>query len=157
MAPALMFDLAAIDLNHVLWDKARIESVNPHRDPFRMLDGLIWHSEDYFQAIAFKQIGADEFWVPGHIPGRPLFPGVLMVEAAAQLASLMSLTVIPEQKFLGFAGIEKAKFRGQVQPGDRLYVLGRGVEFRKRRSICECQGVVNGNLVFEATIHGMSF
>jgi 3-hydroxyacyl-[acyl-carrier-protein] dehydratase len=95
--------------------------------------------------------------VAGHIPGRPLFPGVLMVEAAAQLASFVFLHRMPHVKFLGFSGLNDVKFRGQVVPGDRLILLDKGVEFRPRRIICEAQGLVNGTTVFEATIIGMPF
>lgn len=58
-------------------------------------------------------------------------------------------------KFIGFAAVDEVKFRGQVVPGDRLYILIHGTDLRPRRSICKAQGVVNGNLVFEGTITGM--
>jgi len=106
-------------------------------------------------AVAWRDVRDDEFWVPGHIPGRPLFPGVLMIEAAAQLASFMVLRRLPDHDFLGFAGVDDVKFRGQVVPGDRLYVLMEQTEFRRRRCICNTQGLVRGEIVFEATITGM--
>jgi len=157
MAPSLLVDLSSMDLDRVLWDADKIESINPHRYPFRMLDAVVWLADDFMEAVAYKEILADDWWVPGHLPGRPLFPGVLMLEAGAQLASLMSLNIVEDQKFLGFAGLENVKFRSQVVPGDRLYILGKGVQFKRRRSLCDVQGVVNGNLVFEARISGMAF
>src|SRR5439155_20441440 len=96
-----------------------------------------------------------EFWVPVHLPGRPLLPGVLMIEAAAQMASYMSLRRSSGVKFMGFAGARDVKFRGQVVPGDRLILIGKEADFRPRRWICDAQGLVNGTLVFEATIVAM--
>jgi 3-hydroxyacyl-[acyl-carrier-protein] dehydratase len=78
-----------------------------------------------------------------------------MIEAAAQFASYVTMRKFDKVKFIGFAGVDSVKFRGQVIPGDRLYLLIDGFNMKPRRSICKAQGVVNGNLVFEATITGM--
>ena len=82
----------------------------------RLIDGIVYATDDLVYTLAYRDVRDDEFWVPGHIPGRPLFPGVLMVEAGAQLASFVCLTQLKTQ-FMGFAGIEAVKFRGQVQAG----------------------------------------
>ena len=157
MAPQLLFDLSAYDLDQVLHGPAYIESFNPHRGCMRLLDAIVWEdfSEITPKAIGYKDIRDDEFWVPGHIPGRPIFPGVLMIEAAAQFASYLTMRTFEKVKFIGFAGVDEVKFRGQVVPGDRLYILINGTNMKPRRSICKAQGVVNGQLVFEATITGM--
>lgn len=155
MPPPLLFDISKIDQQRLQLDVEHIERVNPHRGAMRLLDGVIWANESLSQALAFKDVRADEFWVAGHIPGRPIFPGVLMIEAGAQLASLLFLLRMPDQKFLGFSGVDDVKFRGMVQPGDRLLLLGQEIEFRPRRCICAIQGLVNGQQVFESKITGM--
>ena len=157
MVPPLLFDISQIDLEQVQIDAHGVEQVNPHRGAMRMLDGLIWFDNlrDSGYAVAYKDIGNNEFWVPGHIPGRPIFPGVLMIEAGAQLASFMILSHLGGSKFVGFVGCDKVKFRGQVAPGDRLILLGQGQSIKPRRSICSIQGLVKGSLVFEASITGM--
>ena len=157
MAPQLLFDLSAYDLDRVLHDADYIESLNPHRGAMRLLDAIVWENIDAnnTQAIGYKDVRDDEFWVPGHIPGRPLYPGVLMIESAAQFASYVTMRKFEKVNFIGFAGVDNVKFRGQVVPGDRLYVLINGTNMKRRRAICEAQGVVNGNLVFQATITGM--
>jgi 3-hydroxyacyl-[acyl-carrier-protein] dehydratase len=155
MAPTLLFDLSTFDLGQVQYDAAAIEAVNPHRGAMRLIDAIIWCRDDYMEAIAYHDIRADAFWAAGHIPGRPIFPGVLMLEAAAQLASFSTLSRL-KIPFMGFVGIDKVKFRGQVVPGDRLYVLARQLEMKPRRCICTAQGIVHGNLIFEATITGMA-
>lgn len=155
MVPTLLFDIVGIDLDRVKYDIAEVESINPHRGAMRLLDGIIHDENNYLKAVAFHDVRKDEFWVEGHIPGRPLFPGVLMIEAAAQLASFMTIKRNPQIKFLGFAGVDKVKFRGQVVPGDRLIILAEALETRPRRHICAAQGLVNGTMVFEAIITGM--
>jgi len=155
MVPSLLFDLSSVDLSQTRFSAQEIEQINPHRGDMRLLDGIIHISDDRQQAVAFKQVRDDEFWVPGHIPGRPLLPGVLMIEAAAQLASYVILTQTQASSFLGFVGADKVKFRGQVVPGDRLIILGKLIEHRPRRFICDTQGLVNGNLVYQGQITGM--
>lgn len=155
MVPSLLFDPSFVDQSRLQYDVAAIEKVNPHRGAMRMLDGIFWANADGTEAVAFRDIRPDEFWVPGHIPGRPIFPGVLMIEAAAQLASFLTLQRLPDVRFMGFAGVSEVKFRGQVVPGDRLLILGKQLEFRPRRCICAAQGLNKGSLVFEAVITGM--
>jgi 3-hydroxyacyl-[acyl-carrier-protein] dehydratase len=155
MAPQLLFDISGIDLSKTVRGVEEIERVNPHRGAMRMLDGICHVADDLSQTLAYKDVRDDEFWVPGHIPGRPLFPGVMMIEAAAQLASYITLLKQGGVRFMGFAGVDQVKFRGMVVPGDRFFVLAKLLDYRPRRSICAAQGLVNGNLVFEATITGM--
>jgi len=155
MPPVLLLDLANIDLNHVIYNVEDIEKVNPHRYEMRLLDGVVHLDADAGIAVGFKEITENDFWARGHIPSRPLMPGVLMVEAAAQLASFTALHNIKEERFIGFGGIEDVKFRGQVIPPCRLYILGKFIERRSRRFKFAAQGLVEGQLVFQATVIGM--
>ena len=155
MAPSLIFNLSDVDPDANVHGTEEIEAVNPHRGNMRLLDRIAHVSDDARQYVAVKEVGHDEFWVDGHIPGRPIFPGVLMIEAAAQLSSFMFLRKMKQGGFMGFAGVDDVRFRGQVTCGDRLLILGEEINFRPRRAICQCQAVVNGNLVFEARIKGM--
>ena len=158
MPPALLLDLSRIDLDHVAFDAAAIEEVNPHRYEMRQLDGMIYDDQETSTCLGYKDVTEDEFWVRGHIPGRPLMPGVIMIEAAAQLASFYVINSFHEyspDKFIGFGGINDVKFRGAVTPGQRLYLIVKLIERRPRRFICAAQGVVDGQMVFEAKIVGM--
>jgi 3-hydroxyacyl-[acyl-carrier-protein] dehydratase len=156
MVSSLLFDIDHINLNQMMVDVNGIERLNPHRGFMRQLDGVIWHDPGMTVAVAFKDVRDDEFWVPGHIPGRPILPGVLMIEAGAQLASFMTMHRTEGLKFIGFVGCDNVKFRKQVEPGDRLILLGKGIKFHPRRCTCDVQGLVRGSLVFEARITGMS-
>lgn len=156
MAPQLLFDISNIDIDAKLHGPDYIGSYNPHRGEMQLLDAIAWEQiEPVTRAVGYKDVGDDEFWVPGHIPGRPVFPGVLMIECAAQFASYLTMRRFEKVKFIGFAGVTGVKFRGQVAPGDRLHLLIEGTNMKPRRSICNAQGLVNGQLVFEGTITGM--
>jgi len=154
MAPQLLFDISDIDMEGLVYDAQAIEKINPHRGVMRLIDGIIYTTEGLKHTLAYRDVRDDEFWVAGHIPGRPIFPGVLMIEAGAQVASFNCLSQ-QDVKFMGFAGLEDVKFRGQVVPGDRLLILCELTELRARRSKSRVQGLVDGRLVFEATIIGM--
>lgn len=155
MAPTLLFDIDHIDFSKLMYDVSVIEAINPHRGNMRLIDGIVHESDDHTQYVAYKDIKDDEFWVDGHIPGRPIFPGVLMIEAAAQLSSFITLKKLGDEGFMGFVGVDEVKFRGQVTPGDRFVLLVQETEHRRRRSTCRAQGLVNGSLVFEGVIKGM--
>ena len=155
MAPSLLFDISALDLSRRIYSPKQIEAVNPQRGDMRQLDGIIHVDAEKGEGMGVKDVADDEFWVPGHIPGRPLLPGVLMIEAAAQLCAFLMKLRRPEVGFVGFLGADAVKFRGQVVPCDTLYILGKEFEFRPRRFICDTQAVVNGAIVFEGRITGM--
>ncbi len=155
MAPILLFDLDSIDLNKLVFDTETVEAVNPHRYEMRLLDGIVHWDPQNDLIVGVKHVRNDEFWVRGHIPDRPIFPGVLMVEASAQLASFAAKKLTDEERFIGFGGIENVKFRAQVVPGDTLYIIGKFLEKRPRRFKMAAQGVVNDQLAFDAVVVGM--
>lgn len=121
----------------------------------RHLDWVAWVNPEISQAVGVKIVRHDEFWVPGHIPGRPIMPGVLMIEAGAQLCSYMQQKKLGSEGFLAFTRCDDCSFRGQVVPGDTLHLLALEVERNRRRFVSKTQGVVKDKLVFEATITGM--
>ncbi len=157
MPPTLLFDLSEIDSTaEPVFDKEAISRVNPQRFEMQHLDGILWYDKDRDAILGYKDVTPNEFWVRGHIPGRPLMPGVIQIEAAAQLLSFFVKQIYQEEGFIGFGGIDKAKFRAAIEPGCRLLLLGHVVEARKgRKYVCDVQGVVSGSLAFEATISGM--
>lgn len=158
MAAQALFDISGIDLTQMVVPPERVGEFIPQRGPMRQLDHLIWMNDDATRGLGVKQVRDDEFWVDGHIPGRPLLPGVLMIEAAAQLCGLLQ-QIRPESdrsQFMGFTRCTDVAFRGQVVPGDRLYLMAKEVSSRPRRFVSRAQGMVDGDLVFEATITGMA-
>src|SRR3954471_1425770 len=157
MPPQFLFDLAAIDLNKTLFDQEAVRGSNPQRGDMEMLNAIIYADPSTGDILGYKDVRDNEFWVAGHIPGRPLFPGVLMVEAAAQLSSLYTRKYEGWKGFIGFGGVDAVKFRAPVVPGQRLYLLGKKLWSRHRRICSKVQGIVNGAIVFEAEITGTEF
>ena len=155
MALSPLFDLNPIDLNAVAVDAETVGAMNPQAGDMRMLDHVIWYSEDFNHILGKRDILDSEFWVPGHIPGRPLFPGVLMIEAAAQLASIQFRLRAKDDRFFAFARLEDTSFRVQVVPGDCLYLLSQVKKYNPRRFVAMTQGIVNDEVAFEARITGM--
>ena len=155
MPPKWLFDISDIDFDNVVMDAEKIEAVNPHRFEMRQIDAIIHYAPENDEIIALKEVKNDEFWVRGHIPGRPIYPGVLMVEAAAQMASIAAICETGENRFVGFGGIQDVKFRQQVGPGDKLYILGKFLKKSPRKFTLAAQGIVDGKMVFEAQVIGM--
>lgn len=156
MAGQLLFDISTINLKTVAVSADDVAKMNPQCGDMRQLDHVVWHNADFSELLGMKAVRPDEFWVPYHIPGRPLLPGVLMIEAAAQLCSIQFKRKSRSPAFLGFTRCDNIVFRGQVVPGDTLYLLGKEVNFGVRRFVSDVQGVVNGKLVFEGRITGMT-
>ncbi len=154
-SPDLLIDLAGIDLSRREVLRPELERWNPHRGAIVQLDAVVWRSPELTAAVGLKSVRPDEFWVSGHFPGRPIMPGVLMIEAGAQLASYLFYVRRGSPCIAGFTRIDDTVFRGQVVPGDDLLLLCREVKYRPRRFISDIQGVVNGRLVFESRITGM--
>jgi 3-hydroxyacyl-[acyl-carrier-protein] dehydratase len=160
MPPPLLFDLSQIDLKaKPLFDKEAIGKVNPQRFEMQQLDGILWYDKEKFLILGYKDVTDDEFWARGHVPGRPLMPAVMMIEAAAQMSSFLIKHIYKEEGFIGFAGINSAKFRSIVEPGQRLYLLGHITQFKHRKRTTRVQtsvqGIVDSTMVFEAVVSGM--
>jgi 3-hydroxyacyl-[acyl-carrier-protein] dehydratase len=125
-----------------------IRQLLPHRYPFALVDRII----DYVpsqKAVGLKNVTINEPFFPGHIPNRPLMPGVLIVESMAQVGGVI-LTQLPgmKGKFFAFAGIDKTRFRRPVVPGDQLIMTVELLSF-KMNKIAKMQGEarVDGQLV----------
>jgi len=156
MPPPPLFDLSQIDLTaQPIFDKEAIGRVNPQRFEMQQLDGVLWYDKEKLLILGYKDVTENEFWARGHIPNRPLMPGVIMVEAAAQLSSFFVKQIYEFGGFIGFAGIDFAKFRSVVEPGQRLYLLGHITKFKRRKYTCSVQGVVVDTMVFETAVSGL--
>ncbi len=119
---------------------AEIKKVLPHREPFLFVDEVTKIEANRIEAI--KRITGEEYFFPGHFPNYPLMPGVLIVEAMAQTAGILVLKQLPEAegKLNLFLGIDKVRFRRQVQPGATLKISCELLTLKK--NICKVSGKV---------------
>jgi len=155
LATELLLDLSEIDLTQTRISSDEIGKYIPQVGDMRQLDHIVWYDDARTICVAVKHVRDDEFWVPGHLPGRPLLPGVLMIEAAAQNSSVLYRIRTGIDQFVGFIRCDDAVFRGQVLPGDTLYFIAKEIELKRRRFITLNQGILNNKLVFEAQVTGM--
>jgi beta-hydroxyacyl-ACP dehydratase FabZ len=134
-------------------DAVTIQTIIPHRHPFLLIDRIV-ELEPGKRVAGIKNVTATEFWVPGHFPGQPIMPGVLILEALAQTGAVLVLlgTGAPETKLLLFAGVEDGRFRRPVRPGDQLRLECEVLQARS--SACKMSGkaYVDGKLVAEGIV-----
>lgn len=156
MPPPPILDPAELDLSSPIAREPEIARAIPQRHEFALLDAVVLVDADRSLFAGYHDVREDAYWVRGHIPGRPLFPGVLMIEVAAQLCSYLHHKVFQPSGFIGFVGVDRVKFRGAVSPPCRFLVMARGKVLKPRRLTCEVQGFVNEVMVFEGEISGMT-
>ena len=125
----------------------------PHRYPFLLID-RITEFEPTKRVVAIKNVTINEPFFQGHFPGYPIMPGVLVVEAMAQAGGIIMLAEIADRanKLVFFTGIERAKFRRPVTPGDQLRIEVEVLSFRTRAGRIEGKAYVDGKLACEATL-----
>jgi len=138
----------------MILDVNEIQKLLPHRYPFLMIDG-IQEMVRLKSIVGVKNVTMNEYYFQGHFPGKPIMPGVLIIEAMAQTGGLLLLTEIPdrESKLLYFVAVDNARFRRPVVPGDQLrlevkVLHWRGGDFAK----LEGKATVDGQVAAEATL-----
>lgn len=137
--------------NECVLDIQEIMSMLPHRYPFLLVDRVL-ELEAGVRIKAYKNVTFNENFFQGHFPGQPIMPGVLIMEALAQAGGLFvvkTLGITAENKLFLFTGIESAKFRRPVVPGDQLMLEAEVL--RRKMNIWKMQGraTVDGELVAE--------
>ena len=124
-ADAATFDFSKLDFSKPIAGIEEIRRANPQRHEFEMITGIVHLDSASHLIVGFKDLSATDFWTRGHMPGFPLFPGVLMCEAAAQLCGYYYITqkIGDPGVLLGLAGVDEAKFVRSVRPGERLILV----------------------------------
>jgi 3-hydroxyacyl-[acyl-carrier-protein] dehydratase len=125
----------------------------PHRYPFLLVDRLIEVVPGQ-RVVAIKNVTINEPFFQGHFPGAPVMPGVLMIEAMAQAGAILLLTDIPDRasKLVYFTGIDEARFRRPVVPGDQLRLTVEVLKLRARTCKMRGRAEVGDELAAEADI-----
>jgi 3-hydroxyacyl-[acyl-carrier-protein] dehydratase len=134
-------------------DKRQIMEVLPHRDPILLVDEVL-EMTPRERIVALKEVRAEEPYFAGHFPGAPVMPGVLIIEAMAQTGALLLFREVPdrEKKLVFFAGIDEARFRAPVFPGDTLRMEVEVISWRTTRSRMAAKAYVGERLVTEALL-----
>jgi 3-hydroxyacyl-[acyl-carrier-protein] dehydratase len=151
-----LIDPLAYDPGRIIMGPDRLREMNPQRFEMEQVSGILAFDAERKLIVGVRDVRPDEWWVRGHVPGRPILPGVLMLEAAAQLGNALLNLGWPDHKGLwGFGGMDGIKFRGMVVPGDKLVIAVQSLDVRKRVSKFVFQGFVREKRVVEGTVIGM--
>jgi 3-hydroxyacyl-[acyl-carrier-protein] dehydratase len=133
-------------------DRAAIEAILPHREPFLLIDEVL-ELEPGERVVARKRVRDDEWYLRGHFPGRPVMPGVLIVEAMAQTGAV---AVLSEEENRGrlalFAGIDDTRFKRIVEPGDELELECTLEQVRGPIGKGKARATVDGELAARGTL-----
>ena len=155
--PSKIVDLASLDLSDVVADQEAIRRYNPQRFEMEQLNAVVLEDTERIICVGYKDVHDDEFWAAGHMPDMSLMPGVLICEAAAQLASYFTLKYdLLGAQVVGMGGIENVRVCGRVVPGDRLLLVLQQIRVRRGALIvCQFEGFVENSLVVEGKIMGV--
>jgi 3-hydroxyacyl-[acyl-carrier-protein] dehydratase len=130
-----------------------IMGILPHRYPFLLIDRIL-EIERKTRIVSIKNVTINEPFFQGHFPGFPIMPGALVVEAIAQTGGVLLMPEVPDRhkKLMVFTGIERAKFRRPVVPGDQLRIEVNVLNWKPRVAKMEGRATVDGKLACEATV-----
>lgn len=151
-----IIDPSEYDLNNVIADIEAIRRFNRQRYEMEQLTAICFDDPKRFICVGYKDLGPNEFWARGHMPGTPIMPGVIMCEAAAQMASYYTQRhKLMDAAVVGFGGLKDVKFRGVVRPGDRFVIIARLLKIRRSIITCEFQCLVRNERVCEGVLLGV--
>ena len=157
--PTLLVDPTDYPLDKVLLDQEGCKGLIPQRFEFLQVTSVLASLTKEKIIVVHRHLDDDEFWARGHIPGRPVLPGVLMVESMAQAAALQSRIQYDSDtdKFIGFGGGDRIRFRSMVVPGDDILIVGHMKKHDNNRGFLRWEGQImktDGALVADGEIVG---
>jgi beta-hydroxyacyl-ACP dehydratase FabZ len=140
-------DTLALPLNH-----AAIARILPHRYPFLLVDRIV-EIDGTRRAVGIKNVSVNEAFFQGHYPGQPIMPGVLIIEAMAQMGGILLSQVLEHKGMVAvLLSLDKVKFRRPVVPGDQLILTAEAVRVVSRRGHVRCTARVGRDVACEADI-----
>ena len=137
----------------IIYDIRQIQAILPHRYPFLMVDKII-ELDPRERIVGVKQVTINEYFFQGHFPEAPVMPGVLQIEALAQVGAILALREFEDRegKIPFFAGIDKVRFRKAVVPGDTLILEVKALRIGNKVQKMWGEAKVNGEITAEAEI-----
>ena len=156
MQRPFLVDPSLYDLNKPVADSTEIRRFNQQRFEMEQLTAIVYDDWESKSCAGYLDLTDQEFWIRGHMPGVPLMPGVIMCEAAAQLASYyVGKHDLMSDCIMGFAGLEDVRFRGIVTPNNRLVIQAKMLKYRKKLISAHFQCVLDDKIVCEGIVKGV--
>lgn len=155
--PQLLVDIATLDLTKDVLPDDELRAMLPHAHEFKLIDGICHLDLEAGIVVGYKRWDANPWWARGHIPGRPIMPGVLLVEGSAQVATVLmkKRERWGMDRFIGLGGLDDVRFRGTVVPPTTVYFVSkvgnRSTRIAKYPAQCFC----DGKLVMEMEMLGI--
>jgi 3-hydroxyacyl-[acyl-carrier-protein] dehydratase len=152
-----LYDFSKIDFSRPVATLEEIRKYNPQRFEMEQLTAVVHVDETNYLSVGYKDTTTSDFWVRGHFPHLAIMPGVVQLEAIAQLCSFVTQRYdLLGAEVVGFGGLEDVRFRDVVFPGERFVVLSKLEKVRRGRMIvCRFQGAVGDRLCIEGTLKGV--
>lgn len=150
-------DYTKLDFSRPMATLEEIRKYNPQRFEMEQLTAVVHVDESNYLSVGYKDTTSSDFWVRGHFPQLAIMPGVVQLEAIAQLCSFVTQRYdLLGAEVVGFGGLEDVRFRDVVFPGERFIVMSKLEKVRRGRMIiCQFQGVVGDRLCIEGTLKGV--
>jgi len=155
-APTPFLDPNNFPMETIL-DREAIRKYNRQRFEWEQLTAITMLDVEQRIVAGYRDYEHDEWWTKGHFPGKPLVPGVLMLEAAAQACSLYvaHFKLVKSDELMGFGGVEDVRFRGAVVPGQRMLLVCHAQRNSSKLMRVDAQGFVEGQMVFHGRVIGV--
>lgn len=152
-----LYDITQLDFSRPVATLEDVRKYNPQRHEMEQLSAVVYVDETQYLSVGYKDTTPNDFWVRGHFPHLAIMPGVVMLEAIAQLCSYVTQRYdLLGAEVVGFGGLEDVRFRDVVFPGERFVVLSKLEKVRRGRMIvCRFQGIVGDRLCIEGTLKGV--
>ena len=140
----------------MILDSVGIQKILPHRYPFLFVDAVL-EIDPGKRIVSVKNVSVNEGFFQGHFPGKPILPGVLIIEAMAQTGGILLLSEVPEkeQKLFYLAAVDESRFRRPVVPGDQLRIEVTVLKWKIKFCKLQCVATVDGLVAAEATLRCM--
>lgn len=152
-----LVDLASLNLTEDVMSEEELRSLIIHDYEFRLIDGVCHLDLEEGVVVGYKDWDENAWWARGHVPGRPILPGILMIEGAAQVATILMKHTQPawEGKFVGMTGIDRARFRRVVTPPVRVHYVAKVGVHSTRIAKYPCECYAGTELAFDMLLLGM--
>ncbi len=157
MPPKALVDWQQQPRDALLMNRAAVAEILPHRFEMALVDGVYAHDREKHMVTGFLEVREEAFWARGHFPELAVLPGVLMIEAAAQLCTVLHVLRTDDRRILGLAALRDVTYRGHVTPPGRfdLVVQSQDAKPSLMRARFHVQGYYKGKLVMDGKVLGM--